>query len=255
MNPDTATDTLILVHRIVGYPTAFIIAPIGLLAFARASIHRRWGRAYFYLIVFLYLTGTWLTLTQHDWGTWSFARNVTFNFFGFSMVLYGYRAIRLYRSPEPRATRVDWYLAGLLLTTVVALLAVAVWKDTPMRVFTLVGIWLVVLEFRELRGGLTDRALLYRRHQRYILASYFYVLTVVSIVHLNDELPRKAKWLWPTLVGLLVVWLLTARKKPWGLPARTVVIGVFALVAAYGAYVVYDLLSGAALTLQGSATP
>ena len=122
-----------------------------------------------------------------------------------------------------------------------------------MRVFTLLGIWLVVLEFRELRGGLRDRALLYRRHQRYILASYFYVLTVVSIVHLNDELPRKTKWLWPSLVGLVVIWLLTARRKP--LPARNVVLGVLGLVVAYGGYVVYDLLSGAALTLQGSPAP
>ncbi len=252
---DSPTALLVLVHRIVGYPTAFVVAPLALLAFADAPVHRRWGKAYLYLIVFLYLTGTWLTLTQHAWGTWSFARNVTFNFFGFSMVLYGYRAIRLFCAEDPAAGPVDRALAWLLLLSVVALFSVAVWKDTPMRVFTLVGIWMVVLEFRELKTGLTDRPLLYRRHQRYILASYFYVLTVVSIVHLNDELPRKAKWLWPTVIGLLVVSLLTARNLPVRIPRRMVVAGVLALVAAYGGYVVYDLLSGAALTLQGSAAP
>ena len=274
----SSPDTLILIHRIVGYPTAFIIAPLALLAFAKASVHRPWGKAYFYLLLFLYLTGTWLTLTQHPWNTWSFARNVTFNFFGFSMVLYGYRAIWLFRRPEPRRERLDWFLAGLLTTSVVALLSVAIWKDTPMRIFTLIGIWLCVLEYRELRQGFTDKALLYRRHQRYILASYFYVLTVVSIVHLHDELPRNLKWLWPSLVGMLVIWLLTGRKRTPGevvpqsaepsprqsiiptlpcprMPRRWVVLATVALALLYGVYVVYDLISGAAISTQNGMHP
>jgi Na+/proline symporter len=59
------------------------------------------------------------------------------------------------------------------------------------------------------------RELLFRRHIRYILASYFYVLTVASIVHLGDELPRDMKWLWPSAVGTLVICAATASGTWW----------------------------------------
>lgn len=269
---DSSADTLILIHRIVGYPTAFIVAPAALLAFASPSVHRRWGMAYFYLIVFLYLTGTYLTLTRHEWSSWGFARNLAFNFFGFSMVLYAYRAIRLFRRPGAvQPERLDWFLAGLLTASVLGMLAVAVFKDTPMRIFTLIGIMLCGLEYRELRNGFRDKTVLFRRHLRYILGSYFYVLTVVSLVHLGDELPRKVKWLWPAVVGFTVIWLLTGQGgrrlghallfRPPGRIMRGLVWATVALSVMYGGYVVYDLAGGRTISsqdggrLSGSAEP
>lgn len=250
-----SVDTLILVHRFVGYPTAFIVAPLGLLAFTESRIHRRWGKLYLYGMIFLYLTGTYVTLTTHDWNTWSFARNVAFNFFGFSMVLYAWRAIRLFTRPgEIPVERLDRGLAWLLTVSVMGLLAVAIWKDTPMRVFTLLGIVLVVLEWRDLKPGVLSKPLLYRRHQRYILASYFYVLTVVSIVHLNDELPRKIKWLWPAAIGATVIYFLTRRRNaaiPQGTLTRYLVRAVVVLVVLYGGYVAYDLVEGRTISSQG----
>ena len=38
-------ELLIFIHRLVGYPTAFLIAPAALLAFARPAVHRQWGKA------------------------------------------------------------------------------------------------------------------------------------------------------------------------------------------------------------------
>lgn len=258
-----ATHTLILIHRIIGYPTAFIVAPLALLAFAVPRIHRQWGKVYFYLMVFLYSTGTYLTLTQHEWYSWNFARNVTFNFFGFSMVLYAYRSIRLFRSPgtlEP--DRFDRFLAYLLTFSVLAMFSVAVWKNTPMRVFTLVGIWLCIMEWRELRGGVWEKPVLFRRHLRYILASFFYVLTVVSVVHLKDELPTNFRWLWLTPVAILSIWLLTSAKRggksgdilshvSQGLLTRWVVWGIVSLSVLYGIYIGYDLIYGSAIQGQG----
>ena len=254
-------DTLILIHKAVGYPLAFIVAPLALVAFATPKIHRRWGKLYFYLMVFLYLTGSWFTLTKHPWNSWGFARNLTFNFFGFSMVLYAYRAIRLFRTHgEVKPDRTDRFLAIILTCSVAALFSVAVWKNTPMRVFTLVGIWLCVLEWRELRSSVWEKPVLFRRHLRYIMASYFYVLTVVSVVHLNDELPTNVRWLWGTFVGILACWLLTAKKSgSWnsvvigrvsqGVLTRWVVTGIVLLSIAFGSYVVYDLMYGS--TIQG----
>jgi hypothetical protein len=245
-------DALITIHRAVGYPTAFVVGPLALLAFARPALHRKWGQLYLCMMSFLYLTGTFFTLTKHDWHSWEFVRNLTFNFFGFSMLLYGWRAIHLFRQEgQPRPVRLDWFLAGLLGATVLAVVAVATVRDTPMRLFTLVGVTLCVLEVRDLRAGFQPKSLLFRRHLRFILASYFYVMTVVSIVHLNDELPRTLKWTWPTFVGGLIIYLATAGTPrqlllPRGKVLRSAVWATLVLAVLYGGYAVYDLARGGA---------
>jgi hypothetical protein len=258
---DGRYDALITIHRAVGYPTAFVVGPLALLAFAKPAIHRRWGQVYLYLMSFLYLTGTFFTLTKHEWHTWEFARNLTFNFFGFSMLLYGWRAIYLFRREGPvRPARLDWVLAGLLGATVLAVVAVASVRDTPMRLFTLVGVTLLVLEARDLRAGFQPKSLLFRRHLRFILASYFYVMTVVSIVHLSDELPRTMKWTWPTFFGALIIYLATAGTPrqlllPRGKVLRSAVWATLVLAVLYGGYAMYDLARGGASTGQASDAP
>ena len=255
---DDRYELLILIHRLVGYPTAFLVAPAALLAFARPALHRRWGKAYLCLLIFLYLTGTFLTFARHDWNTWDFARNLVFNFFGFSMVLYGWRAIHLFRQVgQPRPGRLDWALAGMLAVTVVGVLVVAAVRDTPMRLFALIGVTFCVLEFQELRAGFRPKSVLFRRHTRFILASYFYVLTVVSIVHLGDELPRNLKWLWPSLLGALVIAATgTAASRlpqPRGRILRLAVGLTLVVTGLSAGYVVYDLSRGTAVVGQGMA--
>jgi hypothetical protein len=249
---------LILIHRSVGYPTAFIIAPLGLLAFATPAVHRRWGKIYFYCMIFLYSTGSYLTLTTHPWHSWAFARNVAFNFFGFSMLLYGYRAIRLFRQAgQPRPQPLDWALAGALAASVVALCLVAAVRDTPMRVFAAIGLVMCVLEFRDLRAGFQPKSVLFRRHLRFILASYFYVLTVVSVVHLGDELPREVKWLWPSVFGAAIIWLASTNagaflSQPRARVLRWSVRATVCLAVLYGSYIAYDLVRGGRITPQGA---
>jgi hypothetical protein len=192
-------------HRLVGYPTAFLVAPLALLSFTAAGRHRRFGQAYFYLMIYLYLTGLFMTLARHPWGSWEFARNLLFNFFGFSLVLYGYRAIALFygrRDPAPCA--LDRALAGVLFATSVGLIVLN-WKhDTPMRGFAIVGTVFSVLEVRDLRRSFEPREILFARHLRFMLGSYFYVMTVLSIVHLQ-RLPRNTKWLWPAVCAVPIV--------------------------------------------------
>jgi hypothetical protein len=239
----------------VGYPTAFIIAPIGLLAFTQASLHRRWGKIYLYAMVFLYGTGTYLTLTRHDWSSWTFYRNFAFNFFGFSLLLYAWRAIWLFsRVGDAVVGWRDRALACLLTLTVLALVAVGAWDDIPLAGFAIVGAVLAFMEWRDLAPGVLPRQVLYRRHQRYILGSYFYVLTVVSLVHLDDELPRNVKWLWPSVAGILTVSLLTLGTShagrwlfsflPRGMLTRAVITAIAVLSAVYGGYAIYDLVYG-----------
>lgn len=238
------------VHQTVGYPVAFLLVPFLLLTFAGKPGHRTAGWTYLVLMTFLYMTGTFLTLTRHEWLTWGFARNLTFNFFGYSLLLYGLRAaFLLHRRDRVIApAAIDYGLSVMLTLSVVALACVAVWKNTPMRVYTLIGIVLIVLDWRDLRARFSPRSLLFNRHVRFVLGSYFYVLTVVSIVHLNDELPRNVKWLWPASIGLVVIYLITSNRR-FLLAHRRLITrsalaatGVVALVL--GAYAITEFLSG-----------
>ena len=250
------TEWLELAHRALGYPIAFVVAPATLLAFATPRAHRGWGRAYLYGMTTLYLTGTYFTLTRHEWLTWQFARNVSFNFLGFSMLLYAYRAIRLFRGPQaPAPARLDWALSALQLATVLGVIAVAVFKDTPMRVFALTGLVLCALDLGDLRAGFRPRARLFRRHVRYVFASYYYLLTVISIVHLDRVLPRNVKWLWPTAVAAVAIWLALggdaspgpggrARSLSWAVGLTLVVAGVLLV------WIATQLLSGARVAPQ-----
>ncbi|MFZ0486331.1 MAG: hypothetical protein WAL83_04985, partial [Arenicellales bacterium] len=126
------------VHQTVGYPVAFLLVPFLLLTFAGKPGHRTAGWIYLVVMTFLYATGTFMTLTRHDWLTWEFARNVSFNFFGYSFLIYGLRAAYLlHRRQIPAPAALDYGLAALLTFSVIALASVAVWKNTPMRVYTL----------------------------------------------------------------------------------------------------------------------
>jgi hypothetical protein len=95
-------------------------------------------------------------------------------------------------------------------------------------------------------SGVLPKPLHYRRHQRYVLASYFYVLTVVSLVHLKGELPREVKWLWSPAIGGICIWMLAQRARWTG----AVVTAVVVLSALFGGYVSYDIMAGQMISAQ-----
>lgn len=227
-----------LVHRIIGYPLAFIVGPWALASFAGAPTHRWSGKTYAIAMTFLYVTGTSLTLTRHPWGTWEFGRNVAFNLFGYSLLLHGFRAMWLLNNRDARRpVGVDYALlaAMLVLATTLAVLAVQR-SNSPMHVFAALALVLAALELRDWRTGLTAKAL-YARHVRYMLGSYFYVLTVVSIVHLRDELTNDARWLWPSILGAGTLWLVGEGKRTTRWTMRV----LLALSIAFGAYVAWEV--------------
>jgi hypothetical protein len=198
-------------------------------------------------MTFLYVTGTILTLTRHEWGTWAFGRNVVFNLLGYSFLLHGFRSVWLMTHPEtPRPGALDRALLGLLIATVAVMAALAIPRNTPLRIFSVIGIALVVLEVRDWRGGFA-RAALFARHTRYMLASYFYVLTVVSLVHLRDELPTDGRWLWPTILGVAAIWVASGAPAPsLGTPrahaTRFAIRATIAVALAFGVYVGWEVL-------------
>jgi hypothetical protein len=209
-----ALSQLLLVHQLVGYPLVFLVAPLALASFAGRPPHRKVGIAYLVGMSFLYATGSVLTLTQYEYASWEFGRNIVFNLSGYLLALQGARAIWLWRNTDaPRPTPLDHTLRTLFIASTAVMFALAVQKNTALRVFALLAIVLLVLDRADFRAGLT-KAVLYARHVRCILGSYFYILTVVSLVHLRDEVGANARWLWPTAAGLLVIWIAHGAATP-----------------------------------------
>jgi hypothetical protein len=240
-----ALERLLVVHQLVGYPLVFLIAPLTLATFAGRPPHRKFGVAYLVGMTFLYVTGSVLTLTQYDYASWEFGRNVVFNLTGYLLALQGARAIWLWRNTEaPRPTRLDFALRTLFVASTFVMFALAVQKNTALRVFAILAITMLVLDRADFRAGLS-RAVLYARHVRCILGSYFYILTVVSLVHLRDEVGANVRWLWPTAAGLVVIWISHGAVTP-GNPWRSrfqrwAVAAALVLTVSFGAYVAYEV--------------
>lgn len=253
--PEHADSAVVLIHRIVGYPLAFIVAPLALLSFAGRPGHRRWGYAYAGAMTFLYISGTALTLTRHPWGTWEFTRNVAFNLLGFAMLFFALRAIWLMTRPaSPRPAVVDRALLALLAALAATLVPLALVRSGPLRGIALAAIWLLVLELRDWRRGFAP-AVLYRRHLRYMLASYAYVLTVASLVHLRDELSSDMRWLWPSVIFAVLIWLAGAApldevRRRSAVRTRRAIAGALAVGLLFGVYIGWELVRGARISPQ-----
>lgn len=233
------------VHQALGYPTAFVLGPAALLAYRRGAVHRRVGLAYVGAMCVLYALGTILTFARHPLDSETFRRNLSFNLLGFWLLFLGWRAMRLFRRrEEPRPAALDWLLFGVLAAASAALFAVG---GGTMRRVALAGGFLGALELVDLARGFRPRLLLFRRHVRYMLASFFYVLTVVSIVHLG-ALPRRVKWLAPVALGVVVIGAAAWALRGEGARRKAVLRGAILLTVgctwALLAYIVWAVASG-----------
>jgi hypothetical protein len=230
MHGSALPDELVLVHQLIGYTTAFVIAPLALLAFAEPQRHRGWAKTYLYLMIPLYLSGLYFTFQRHELGTFVWARNLAFNFLGFYFLLLGWRAIWRFRRQAVQPTALDHAMRALLLAVSATLVALGGLHHFPSFVFGALGLWLGLAVFRDT----TDVRDLYVRHQRCVLASFYYVLTVLSIVHFRA--PADVKWLWPALVGLPLIVYATRRGQPRE-RTRRAVHATFAIAMLVGVYV------------------
>ncbi len=187
-------------HRLAGYTAAFVVAPLALLAFAEPPRHRVFAKTYLCLMIPLYVTGVVFTFLRHETGSFVWARNLAFNFLGFFFLLLGWRAMWRFRRKALLPSALDRGMRAAMLAASGVLVALGVLHHFPSFVLGSLGLWLGLSVFRE---NLDDPRALYVTHQRCMLGSYFYVLTVLSLVHVRA--PTDLKWLWPTLIGVPLV--------------------------------------------------
>ena len=229
-------EELVLAHRITGYLAAFVLAPFVLSVFARPGRHRPWGQVFLGVMVLLYASGLYFTFARHAPGSFVWARNLAFNFVGFFFVLLGWRAIWRMRHARLEPSALDHAMRALLIAASVALVTLGVRHHFPSFAVGALGLWLALAVFREV----PDARALYRRHQRCMLAAFFYVLTVLSLVHVRGL--GDLKWLWPTLIGIPLAVYATRGDAPSVPRMRRVVWGALGATFAFGAYI---LASGA----------
>jgi hypothetical protein len=231
MHGGVLPEELVLAHRLVGYVTAFVVAPLALSAFTEPPRHRRWARTYLCMLVPLYLTGLYFTFQRHEIGSFVWARNIAFNFLGFYFVFLGWRAIWRFRLHALQPTALDHAMRATLVAASTVLVVLGVLHHFPSLVLGSLGLWLGLVVFREA----TNVHALYVTHQRCMLASFFYVLTVLSLVHVRA--PTNLKWLWPALLGVLLAAYAThgidARRRTGVTVRLTIAIALF-----LGAYIV-----------------
>lgn len=203
-------EALIEAHRFTGYALVFGLTPLALIFQQRHGLHRALGLAYVAVMSLQYFSGLPMTLRHADDPSVMW-RNLAFNFLGYWFVILAWRSIWRWRHAAP-ASGLDHALGGMLFPPAALLLAFGIAGHFPSTVLGLLGLWLARMDHLELRREPPARPgppLLLRRHLRYMWASYCYVLTVLTLVHLRDVLPRDLRWLWPTLIGTpLVIWIL-----------------------------------------------
>jgi uncharacterized membrane protein len=225
----------LLVHKLLGFTTVLAIGPAALLVTIGSRAHRRLGLAYFVCMTVLYLSGSYFTFTQHELLGYKFLRNLSFNFFGYSLLVLAYLAVPLKRKHGVEATRLDRGLTIGLAVLSVAMLPLGI-KRWPMALFGVIGLSLAWIDWQENKRGALSAADRLNRHIRYMMASYYYVVTLLSILLLPGSL--KVKWAWPSAVALAVILLLTRpevrQKLAWSRERATTVGLRFSTAVAFG---------------------
>lgn len=196
---------LVVAHQLAGYAVAFAVAPLAMAAFADPARHRPWGRTFAYAMIPLYATGLSFTLRLHDPLSFAGARNLAFNATGFLLLVVGWRAIWRYRHRRTTPAALDLALRGLLAAGGTAMVALGVRHHFPSFVL---GAIALVMAARALREDGDPRSLVLR-HQRAMLCAYYYLLTVLSLVHVHA--PSDVRWLWPAALGAPIIAYATYR--------------------------------------------
>ncbi len=224
---------LVVAHQLAGYAVAFAVAPLAMAAFADPARHRPWGRTFAYAMIPLYLTGLSFTLRLHDPLSFVGARNLAFNFTGFVVLVVGWRAIWRYRHRRTAPSGLDRGLRGLLAASGAAMVALGVRHHFPSFVLGAIALGMAA---RALREDGEPRSLLLR-HQRAMLCAYFYLLTVLSLVHVHA--PSDVRWLWPALLGTPIVVHATHR-GPDPRRMRTAVRLTIAIAMGFALYIAFE---------------
>lgn len=205
-----------LLHALFGF-IALIVAPLAMISRKGGDWHRRWGKAYFWSMAAVAVTGVVLGVTKNNWLMAMVA------VFSFHMIASGYRALyhkRLHEGQRPQPMdRVLTFSAGIvnggLFIWGVVNLSLGAKGGGPI-IFTVFGaigllfVWRDVQRFY--RTSHDKREWLYA-HMTGFLGGYIATVSAFSAVNLEMIQPQWLQWLWPTIIGApLIAWWVRSYK-------------------------------------------
>jgi len=194
------------IHIAAGF-AALGVAPGAMLTAKGGRAHRRWGKIYFWLMAVVAATAVVL-------GLW---RPVTFlvlvAVFSFYSAFTGYRVLSRKRPDHgDRAQTLDWAAALLTLGASAGLILLGLFPPGPAWaprasvavVFGAIGVVLAARDIRQFVRPPAEPLHWWFHHMTGMLTSYIAAVTAFSVVNFAF-LPVTVRWLWPTLIGTLLI--------------------------------------------------
>lgn len=201
------------VHAVSG-GIALFVAPLAMLVRKGGDWHRRWGKLFFYCMILVCATAIILGIL-HPQNFWLALVAV----FSFHLVGSGYRSLYLKKLHEgQKPERIDFILHGtagvvngclLIWGLAHLLLGVRNTQSVLFTVFGAIGMVMVASGFRRFYKRQHDKREWLYGHMGGFLGGYIATVSAFSAVNLTMIEPIWLQWLWPTLVGvpLIFIWV------------------------------------------------
>lgn len=202
---------ILWLHIACGF-AAFFCAPVALATRKGGTVHRRFGRYYFWLMAGMAATGTLLALRAVSFFL------VIIAVFSFYFAFRGYRALLTKAGPRV----IDRVAAVVVLGASAALLALGIvqpagWPAPGASIsviFGLLGIFTGGSDLYSFARPPADPHAWWYAHMNGMLGSYIAAISAFSAINLTF-IPMPWRWLWPTIAGtpLVILWIGYYRKR------------------------------------------
>jgi uncharacterized membrane protein len=211
---ETSMAIVRLVHIAAGM-LALFVAPVAMATTKGGPAHRRWGKVYFWMMAVVAATAIPLSFYRP---ALFFALIAVFSFYG---AFYGYRALyRKRRREGAGATGWDWAAAIVVLIVSGGLIVLglveppAAWErpGTVAVVFGVIGAAFAGRTLWRFARPSGDRQAWWFNHMGGMLGSYIATVTAFSVVNFT-ALPITVRWLWPTAIGVPLIFAWVAYEK------------------------------------------
>jgi uncharacterized membrane protein len=201
-----------LYFHIANGTVALVIAPLAMITVKGGLWHRRWGKIYFWAMAGVALTAVVMCFIRS--GTFLFLVAI----FSFYMALTGYTVLRR-KKPDDRPGMLDWLAAVAMLIAGITLVTTALDASLGNQrwvrmVFGSIGLILSGMDIWRFFKPPQGKRAWWFQHMSRFLAAYIATVTAFSVVNF-ERLPYLWRWLWPTAVGvpLIFVWRAYYKRK------------------------------------------
>lgn len=209
-----AEDITLGLHILAGFAALF--AGAGAFVTKKGGYrHRRLGRVYVGSMAFVSVSALALFVFDPNPSRQFLALVAVFSFY---FVFSGYRVLSRKRVTDSPAS-VDWAATVLLVGAGVGLTAFGAAQllsgtgfGTVMLVFGGIALWFGGNDIQQFRQGVSDSRAWFYGHLSRMAGGYIATVTAFSSVNFTF-LPSLVSWLWPTVIGTPLIFLLVRRYR------------------------------------------